>query len=563
MANTPPVEQRDLRFYLMVLSRRRWIIVLVVVAALAVSIGSSTLQTSMYRSSADVLVRSAPTVGASGSFLQEQELANEVLFARSSGLLETLATELGYVPDVAVATGAASSLVFSATSTEPAEAARAANAYADLFVQERREARLADYLASTEIVRQKLDDVDAALQALDEAYIRDQARLDPDDELAADQLESNYTLERTRLENQRSRYLQVLDDAALAAEFINVSGTEVINPAQEPETRFTPDIARSATTALFLGLVFGIGLALLTDRFDDRVRTKEDFERLTSPIPTLTVVPRLASWSDSDETHVAAIEHPRSAVTESYYSLRTALTFLAIDRPMNIIQLTSPRMRDGKSTTAANLAVALSMAGHSVALVDCDLRRPRLHRFFDLENRHGMTSLLLGKVTIESVAREIERQPGLTVITAGPDRSISPELLSSGNLSTVLREIGQRYEIVIVDTPPVLSVADPLIVAGMVDAVLLVASAMNTHRAQVAATLEALGRVGAPVVGTVLNNFDARARGYAYGYGYGYTLADGYLYGTEMGYTSDHVVVPPWRMTSQSGRRNRHKDGAA
>lgn len=525
-------ETRELRDYVAVLRRRKMVLAVVVLAAILASLGSSLLQTPQYRSSADVLIRSSSVTGQV-TFATPTGLSAEVVFATRAEMRAALQDAIGISANVSVtAKPDLSSLTFTAISDDPDDAALIANTYADLFIQRRAESRLEEYLVSTQAVTERLQKVEADLQELDATYLRNLNSLSATDEVGRQTLEANYSTDRSRLEAQRRRFLEVLDELSLSAQFIGISGTQVISPAASPGSPFAPDIAGNVLTALIVALALGIGLAFFFDYFDDTIKTRDDFDSVARPLPTLAVIPRLLDWRNTGETHVATIEQPRSAAAEAYRSLRTSISFLSIASPLKILQVTSPRERDGKSTTSVNLAVASAIAGQKVLLVDVDLRRPRVHRFFSLPNRFGFDALLLDEATATEVIRTVPGIPDLNVITAGPVRSNSTQLLDSGRVAQVLRELADLYDLIIVDSPPVLAVADPIVLSRAVDAVIVVASAGSTHRSQLGATLSILSGVGAPVLGAVLNSFDARAAGY-YGYGNGYGYGYGYGYGEE------------------------------
>jgi capsular exopolysaccharide synthesis family protein len=236
--------------------------------------------------------------------------------------------------------------------------------------------------------------------------------------------------------------------------------------------------------------------------------------------------------------------------------LRTALTFLAIDRPFQTLQVTSAKMSEGKSTTAANLAVAMCRAeGKRVLLVDADLRRPKMHSLFSLANKVGLCDVLLRDLPMADAVVPIEGFNGLlSVLPVGPRPSgLNAELLSSSLFAALLRESLASYDLVILDTPPVLSVADPLTVSSQADAVLFVVHAGESTTAQVRSSLDALVGVGASVVGAILNSFDARAAGYHGYYGnYGYFGYYGYYGAGEYAETSE---AGPMASSSKRGRR--------
>jgi len=532
--NETGVETRDLRDYLAVLRRRRLLVGVVFIVAVVSSLVASFLQNPEYRASADVQVRTATAAGEV-TVVSERGLDAELAFAQSAEVTNALAAAVGERPVTSVrGDKAAGLIIFSAEADDPGRAAVFANAYANAFIEQRATARLTEYLASAEIIAARLTEAEEALAAIDAAYLLDLARLRPANDEALAQLNTSYNADRTRVESQRRRFQETLDQLSLSADFLAVSGTQIINPATAPAGPFSPDILRNLVTAALVALVLGIGLAFLVDYFDDTIKTREDFESVIEPLPTLSVIPRLANWADTTTTHVVSIEQPRSAAAEAYRSLRTAISFLGIDTPIKILQVTSPREQDGKTTTAANLAVVSALAGQRVLLIDGDLRRPRQHHFFNLEQNAGLSGMLRNEHELDEVIQTAPGLPDLDILTAGVLRSQTEQMLDSGRYHELVREIADLYGLVIIDSPPALSVADPLVMGRSSDAVLLVASAGSTHRHQVSATLAALAGVGAPVIGAVLNAFDARAAGYysyRYGYGYGYGYASNYVYG--------------------------------
>ena len=215
----------------------------------------------------------------------------------------------------------------------------------------------------------------------------------------------------------------------------------------------------------------------------------------------------------TDPTHVSV---------EAYRGLRTNIQFLALDESINVIQITSSLAGEGKTTTATNLAVVLARAGHRVALVDADLRRPRIHEVFDVPPTPGLTDILLGTAPKDVVSViKIGGEHRISVYTAGTIPSNPSEMLSGRRMKRILEQMGEHYDFVIVDSAPILPVSDSVAVAGFVDAVVVVAHAGRVTKGDVQETLERLDRVAAPVIGLVLNQARAAKNDvYAYG-GYG------------------------------------------
>jgi capsular exopolysaccharide synthesis family protein len=193
--------------------------------------------------------------------------------------------------------------------------------------------------------------------------------------------------------------------------------------------------------------------------------------------------------------------------------------FSLVDSPPKAILLTSAGKEEGKSTTCANLAVTLAQAQKNVLVVDCDLRRPVVHRIFGLRNLEGMTDVLTGKRGAQAVVQSpLER---LSVITVGPLPPNPTELLSSRRFSDFLRDMRESFDYVLIDAPPIGLVSDPAIVATQADGVLLVLNSQRARKKEVHQAVRSLEAVGARVLGTVINNVRAAKGGY-YRYGYSY-----------------------------------------
>jgi receptor protein-tyrosine kinase len=220
--------------------------------------------------------------------------------------------------------------------------------------------------------------------------------------------------------------------------------------------------------------------------------------------------------ADDLSARLAMILDPEGAAAEAYRLLRTNLLYgLADDHPKAIV-LTSPGPREGKSTTCANLGVALAQANKKTLLVDCDLRKPVMHKIFGSRNFSGVVNVLAGERGVQEVLRE--PLPGLSVITGGPPPPSPAELLGSRRFAEFLEWARGEFAYVLIDAPPVEPVSDPVVLATQADGVLLVLNAQNTRKGALRQSIRSLEAVGANVIGTVVNNFKA-PRGKYYGYG--------------------------------------------
>ena len=209
--------------------------------------------------------------------------------------------------------------------------------------------------------------------------------------------------------------------------------------------------------------------------------------------------------------------------SEDYRTLRTSLMYALVDEPPKLIMATSPGPMEGKSTTCANLGVVLAQANKNTLVVDCDLRKPVIHKIFGLKNLWGIVNVLVGEKNLEEVQQQ--GVDGLNVVTSGPLPPDPAALLSSRRFSNFLEEARQAFDYVLVDVPPTEIVSDPVTVAAQADGVLLVFDAQNTRKGAVRRSVRNLESVGANVLGTVMNNVKLSGRGfygYSYGYKYGY-----------------------------------------
>ena len=226
---------------------------------------------------------------------------------------------------------------------------------------------------------------------------------------------------------------------------------------------------------------------------------------------------------DSLAGRLITILDPASPVSEAYRLLRTNLLYALVDNPPKIIVLTSPGPGEGKSTTCANLGVVLAQAGKDVLILDCDFRKPVMHKFFGLRNLRGVVDVVVEAHSLQEVLQEPVQK--LKVVTVGPIPPNPTEILGSQRFSQFLAAVRQRFDYVLVDVPPVELVSDPAILAAQGDGVLLVVDAQSTRKRSVQKAMRGLEAVGANVLGTVMNNLRPTKDGY-YSYGYG-------------GYTSD------------------------
>ncbi|WP_035291670.1 CpsD/CapB family tyrosine-protein kinase [Clostridium sp. KNHs214] len=210
-------------------------------------------------------------------------------------------------------------------------------------------------------------------------------------------------------------------------------------------------------------------------------------------------------------------KEPKSVPAEAFRTLRTNIQYASFDKEVRRLLVTSSGPKEGKSTTAANLALSISETGKSVLLLDCDLRRPSLHKKFNISNQVGITNFLLGEVNFEQAIKIYRNK--LFIMTAGIIPPNPSEMLSSNKLRDFLQRVSQQFDMVIIDSPPVMAVTDAQILSTITDGVILVVASGETEKAMAIKAKESLKKVNANILGVVLNKFkEKNSRGYHYGY---------------------------------------------
>ena len=343
------------------------------------------------------------------------------------------------------------------------------------------------------------------------------------------------------------------------------SNIRIVDPAMIPSTPSRPAKTRNIALAFLVGLVGGIGLALLREYLDNTVKSPDDVERLIG-LPSLAVVPlfadseaatragffKTASSSNGHQKRIELVaQHlPKSQMSEAFRALRTALLLSQADRPPQVILVTSALPREGKTTAAANLAVTLAQLGDKTVLVDGDLRKPGVGRLLNLGTAKypGLSSYLAGVSTLDAVTVPHPVIPNLAAIPTGPLPPNPADLLSSHRLVEAIAELRKKYKFVVIDSPPIMAATDAVILSVQTDGVLLVVRSGQTPKEAFTRARELLVSVKAPMLGVVLNAVDSSAPDYYYSYRY-YPYSYGYgpqeALDTRHEDSPAHVLVSP------------------
>lgn len=217
------------------------------------------------------------------------------------------------------------------------------------------------------------------------------------------------------------------------------------------------------------------------------------------------------------------INDPKAAASEAYRMTRTNIEFSNIDSKNQCIVFTSARQKEGKSTTIANTAIAMAQSGQKVLIIDCDLRKPRMHKLFKVSNEEGVVSVVVNDRKVSDVCHSVEGVDNLHVMTSGPIPPMPSELLGSVKFRKMLEDLRKEYDYIFMDSPPVLSVTDSTILAAEVDGTILIITHGDTPIEMAKTAKKALDKVNANILGVVLTKAELKNRGYYYYYDYEYS----------------------------------------
>jgi len=364
-----------------------------------------------------------------------------------------------------------------------------------------------------------------------------------------------YSLLRRDYETNQQLYeglLQRLKEAGISSG-LRSSNIHVVDRARPPMNPVRPRKSLNMMLSLVVGLALGCALAMFNEYLDNSVKIPEDVEQLVN-LPVLGIIPAVASVMAAypsrrkplpraaaptgTTSDLATVAQPQSVVSEAYRALRTSILLSTSRHAPQLILISSGQPREGKTTTALNLAITLAQRGDRVVLIDTDLRRPRIHRSFQMQNDRGLSTFLTTQAPIEELARPVRQVPNLFVIPSGPTPPNPAELLSSEPLEALFAELRRHFDFIVLDSPPAISVADSMILAAHADGVMLVVHGGVTTRETLKHTTKLMNSVNARILGIVLNNVDVRSVDYKYYYSnyygdyYRHMLdGEGYAYG--------------------------------
>lgn len=517
----------ELRRYFSLLRKWGWLMLLIVGLAAAGSFLYSRTIPPTYRSTAILLVgqeqaSANPTV--TDIYVSNNLAQAYALLVNQPSVLQAAAQELNwegsweslYFVVSASAPQGGQTINVTATSNSPQRAQEIANVLANQVIAKSpisRQQQAADTQREFITTQQALLQAQIVATQKQLAELTQQAALETDQE-KLDALNARTAALQSKIESAQRTYIQM---GALLAQATGRYIT-LIAPAPLPGAPVSPNILQNVLLAAAAGLVLAVGVVLLLEYLDDTIKNVEDVQREmgTSVMSSIARIHSVRKPGDA----LITLKHPRSPIAEEYRSLRTNLRYAGIENPGGTLLITSPNPGEGKTTTAANLAIAMAQAGKRIVLVDADMRRPGVHRIFDLENERGLTSLFLDEpVLLEDVLQTTTIQ-GLKILTSGEPPPNPAEMLESRRMTEILQMLRQQFDMVVVDSPPALVVADASILASRCSGALLVVDSGRTRTESARKVVETLKRSQVQVLGVVLNRLGGRGRGYYYNYSY-------------------------------------------
>ncbi|MCX5633551.1 MAG: polysaccharide biosynthesis tyrosine autokinase [Phycisphaerae bacterium] len=344
---------------------------------------------------------------------------------------------------------------------------------------------------------------------------------------------TEYAVIESKLERSK-RFCEILDERIKelnVSEDTGALNVNILEAARPAELATSPKRAKIVAVSLILGILFGIGFAVIRELMDWRLRSTDEISAILA-VPVLGIVPSMGGKGKKAVTDHGQKVHlePKSSVAEAYRTIRTAVFFSVPKGQARTILVTSPAPNDGKTTMVSNLAIAMAQAGQKTLVVDADFRKPMQHNVFAFTNEteKGLSSVLAGQISLDEAIRHCPTE-GLDLLTSGPDVPNPSELLNSEAFANLLKELTHRYDRIVIDSPPITPVADSQILAAICDATILVLRAEKSTKKAAQQAKEALVGVGAHVLGAIVNDVSPRHSRYGYyshygyyGYGYGY-----------------------------------------
>ena len=516
----------EFRDYIAPLVKWWWLILIAVLVSAVTSIFVTSRQPPIFESRTTLMIGSAiddPNPSNLQFNLGQQLALTYADIARRDPVRNASMEALGltWLPKYIVAPVQNTQLIeFVVTDVSPARAQAVANELANQLILTSPTNSQQDEQKRQAFINSQLDDLELTIQATQDELLLAQQELG--NLVSAREIQETQTqivaLE-SKLRSLQTNYASLLDTTQAGA----INTISVIEEANLPTQPVGPDLILTAIMATGIGFLLAAGAAYLLEYLDNTVKSPADVSKLTTA-PTLAGITDIKG--DDPPSKLITLREPRSPISEAYRKLRTGIQFASIDSPnRSSLLITSTNPGEGKSVTAANLAIVMAQAGNNVLLVDADLRRPTQHNIFELHNGYGLTNFLLNIRTnlnsdqVEKLFKQAvdpTEVDGLSVMTSGPIPPNPSELLGSSKMRNVIDVLCTNFDLVVLDSPPVIAVTDGVVLSTQVDNVLIVADAGRTQRNHLKQTIQQLEEVKSHLIGVVLNRLSDRSDGYYY-----------------------------------------------
>ncbi len=364
-------------------------------------------------------------------------------------------------------------------------------------------------------IKNDYDEAQREEQTLRSAFNRQKAEA-----MSYDRSSAEYELRKQDVEGAKEIYGQVLKKAQESNIMgtINVSSVQLIDKATPPKVPSKPKKVLNMLLGIVLGLFTGVGFALISEHMDNTYTSPEELEENLG-VPMLGVVPKSSRQDDRKPENIAAVSDPISPMAESFRTIRSNILLSRKNHSPRVIQVCSAMHGEGKSTVSVNLAAIMAAAGERILLLDGDMRRPRLHKAFEVPNARGLSSLITKKAELADVLRKT-KIPNLSFIPSGPLYSNPGEMLGSTAMFNLMAGLREQFDRVLIDCPPYLGIADASLLTPLSDGVVLVVRSGKTIKDAVHKIKKNMDTIKAEILGVVLNDMAIRSVDYYYHYNY-------------------------------------------
>ena len=515
----------EIKVYLRLIWRWLWLLILCGMVGGAAAYVFSQMSTPIYQASSTLMIDEGSNVSATYQDLITAERKARTyaeLMTRDSTLAE-VAAQLNLTPqsldndlsDISVTPlrdtqllkvqieGISPSLVTVVADTLPA-----------VFIQELNRVQGERFVTLKAGLQEQLDDLATQIDLVQVEIGQVGEAPTPSEEINLTRLRSTLS----QKQNDYARLLQSFEDLRIT-EAQSGDSVVVVESASQPVQPIRPRVLVNTLLAAIVGVMLALGVIFLIEYLDDRIKSPRQLLQLVD-LPILGSVARFQTTALNGAKQsggLVTLGEPRNPVSEAFRGIRTNLQFANVDKPIRSLVVTSAMPGEGKTTTAGNLAVVLAQAGHSVALVDADLRKPSIHKLFGISSQPGLVENLLAAEQSD-IRFSPERQlPNLHLLPAGKRPPNPAELLGSKRMLDLVERLKQTVDFVIFDTPPALAAADAFILASMADGVILVTNA-GVKQEAVMRAIESLVQVRAPLVGCIFNRLERAVAGSYYYY---------------------------------------------